>query len=77
MTISKIKKLIVHCKACDETWEYQMLPGQTLYGAAYIIGARHEGLPCTFHKDCYLRGMANIELVGISLESDGEDASTR
>jgi hypothetical protein len=58
-----ISKLTVHCKACDATWEYQLEPGQTMYGAAYVIGARHEFQKQNYGKDCYGRGMWNIELV--------------
>jgi hypothetical protein len=34
--------LILKCKACGEVVRYETEPDQSMYGAAYVAGARHE-----------------------------------
>jgi hypothetical protein len=56
-----VKTLEVHCRACDETFEYILEPNQTLYGASYTIGCRHE--TTSRNPECMFNAAKHIELV--------------
>lgn len=61
-------KFIVHCRDCDKTWDYTLEPNQSLYGAAYLIAARHERE--NLGRNCWLSAMRYIQLVGVEYMAD-------
>ena len=63
MSDTKITTLIVHCMVCDKIWEYDLEPNQSLYGAAYILGSRHE--TCCKPGTINTSAIRQIELVDV------------
>ncbi len=63
--------LILRCKSCGEIVRYEPEPEQSMYGAAYVAGLRHEK---NYRGQCETGAARYLVLIGIEQgESNAAD----